>query len=65
MLACNISAHSWDNASCLLGSHTPQGTIPHALLARDQRESRRHSGACSFKILPTTRNLFVGFLYQY
>ena len=24
----------WDNASCLLCKHTPQGTIPHALLAR-------------------------------
>ena len=42
-----------------------EGTIPHALLARDRRESRRHSGACSFEISPTTQNLFVRFLYRY
>ena len=29
------------------------------LLAHDPRESRRHSGACSFKISPITRNLFI------
>ena len=51
----------WDNSSCLLGTHTPHGMIPHALLASDRRESRRQSGACSFKISPTTRNLFVRF----
>ena len=42
-----------DNASCLLGTHTPHGMIPSALLARQRRESRRHSGACSFEISHT------------
>ena len=44
----------WDNASCFLGTHTPHGTMSRALLARQRLESRRHFGACSFEISPTT-----------
>ena len=42
----------WDNASCLLGTHTPHGTIPHALLACDRRSLDDILGLAVLKFRP-------------